>query len=177
MAISGWLKQSTAVTVMTGPFVDDTDGNTAETGLTIAQADVRLSKNGGNIAQKNESTSLSHDEIGIYSCLLDTTDTNTLGILSLIIHESGALHVRHDYLVIPADVYSALVSGTTTENTAVVTATGSLIAKLNFLFEYLRNKTTTTATTITIRNDADGSDIAASTISDNGTTFTKGEFS
>jgi hypothetical protein len=177
MAISGWLKQSTAVTVMVGPFVDDTDGNTAETALTIAQADVRLSKNGANIAQKNEATSCTHDEIGIYSCLLDTTDTNTLGVLSLIVHESGALHVRHDYLVLPGEIFDALVSGTTTENTAVVAATGGIIAKINMLFEYLRNKTTTTATTITIRNDADGADIASSTISDDATTFTKGEFS
>jgi len=38
-----FLKQSTAVTVKIGPFLDDTDGKTAETGLTIAQADVRLS--------------------------------------------------------------------------------------------------------------------------------------
>jgi hypothetical protein len=177
MAISGWLKQSTAVTVMLGPFVDDADGNTPETGFTIAQADVRLSKNGGNMAAKNDATSCTHDEIGIYSCPLDATDTGTLGILSLIVHEAGALHVRHDFLVLPADVYSALVSGTTTENAAVVAATGSLIAKINMLFEYLRNKTTTTATTIAIRNDADGANIASSTISDDGTTFTKGEFS
>lgn len=176
MAISGWLKQSTAVTVMLGPFVDDSDGNTAETALTIAQADVRLSKNGANIAQKTDATSCTHDEIGIYSCPLDATDTNTLGILSLIVHEAGALHVRHDYLVLPADVYAALVSGTTTENTAVVAATGSWIAKMNQVFEYLRNKTTTTATTITLRNDADAADIASSTISDDGSTFTKGEF-
>ena len=37
-----WLKQSTAVTVKIGPFVDDTDGKTAETGLTT-----ELSTSGG----------------------------------------------------------------------------------------------------------------------------------
>ena len=51
-----FLKQSTAVTVKIGPFVDEDDGKTAETGLTISQADVRLTKNGGNMAQKNESS-------------------------------------------------------------------------------------------------------------------------
>ena len=50
-----FLKQSTAYTFRLGPFLDDTDGKTAETGLTISQADVRLSKGGGNFAQKNES--------------------------------------------------------------------------------------------------------------------------
>jgi hypothetical protein len=105
--MKGWLKQSTAVTVKVGPFLDETDGKTAETALTIAQADVRLSKNGGDMAQKNESTTLTHDEIGIYDCLLNTTDTNTAGILTLAVHESGALPVRQDYLVVPAHVYDS----------------------------------------------------------------------
>jgi hypothetical protein len=68
---------------------------------------VRLSKNGGDMAQKNESTTLTHDEIGIYDCLLNTTDTNTAGILTLAVHESGALPVRQDYLVVPAHVYDS----------------------------------------------------------------------
>jgi len=57
------LKQSTAATIKLGPFIDDTDGKTAETALTIAQADVRLSKNGGDFAQKNSTTSATHDEM------------------------------------------------------------------------------------------------------------------
>jgi hypothetical protein len=106
-----YLKQSTAVTIMLGPFLDDGDGKTAETGLTISQADVRLSKNSGNMAQKNESTSCTHDEIGWYTCPLDTTDTNTLGILTIMVHESGALPVWKEYMVIPAAVYDSLVAG------------------------------------------------------------------
>ena len=42
-----FLKQATAATLGLGAFVDATDGNTAETGLTISQADIRLSKNVG----------------------------------------------------------------------------------------------------------------------------------
>lgn len=101
--LSGILKQGASITVMIGPFVDDADGKTSETGLTIVQADVRLSKNGGNMAQKNESNNCTHDEIGMYSCPLDSTDTDTLGLLTLTIAKSGALHVRHDYLVILSD--------------------------------------------------------------------------
>lgn len=51
MAIVGRLKQSTAANIVLGPFVDSTDGVTAETALSIAQANVRLSKNAGTIAQ------------------------------------------------------------------------------------------------------------------------------
>jgi hypothetical protein len=103
-----WLKQSTAVDVIVGPFIDDGDGKTAETGLTVTQAEVRLSKNGGNMAQKNEATSLVHDELGYYDCNLDATDTNTLGRLQLMVHESGALPVYHEYMVVTANVYDTL---------------------------------------------------------------------
>jgi len=103
-----WLKQSTAITAKIGPFIDDTDGKTAETGLTIAQADVRLSKNGGDIAQKNEATSCTHDELGIYGCPIDTTDTATLGRLQLWVHKSGALPVWHEFMVVPANVWDSM---------------------------------------------------------------------
>lgn len=105
-----YLKQSTAITLKIGPFLDETDGKTAETGLTIAQADVRLSKNGGDIAQKTEATSCTHDELGIYGCPIDATDTATLGRLQLFVHESGALPVFCEFLVVTANVYDTLCS-------------------------------------------------------------------
>jgi len=104
------LRQSTAVTVKIGPFVDETDGVTAETGLTISQADVRLSKNGGDYAQKHDSDAASHDENGEYNCNLDATDTNTLGRLKLSVHESGALPVWHTYDVIAQEWWDAKYS-------------------------------------------------------------------
>lgn len=106
-----WLKQSTAVEVKVGPFVDSTDGVTAETGLTITQSEVLLAKNGADWAQKNESTSLVHESNGFYRCLLDATDTNTLGLLKLQIAESGALPVWDGYTIVPANVYDSLISG------------------------------------------------------------------
>jgi hypothetical protein len=105
MAIAGILKQSTAATVVLGPFLDDTDGKTPETGLTISQADVRLSKNAGTFAQANESTSATAMENGYYSKPLNTTDTNTLGRLVVAVTEAGALPVRQDYVVVTADEF------------------------------------------------------------------------
>ena len=103
-----YLKQSTAATIKLGPFVDDSDGKTAETGLTISQADIRLSKNGGDIAQTNNSAGATHDELGYYNVPLDTTDTNTLGTLKVIVSESGALPVFADFMVITAEAYDTL---------------------------------------------------------------------
>jgi hypothetical protein len=103
-----FLKQSTAATIILGPFVDSTDGVTAETSLTISQADVRLSKNGAAFAQKNESSAASHMENGNYSCALNTTDTGTLGRLRVAVNESGALPVWADFMVLPANVFDSL---------------------------------------------------------------------
>jgi len=100
-----FLKQSTAVTVKIGPFLDDSDGKTAETGLTISQADVRLSKNGGAFAQKNDATACTHDENGWYGCPLDATDTGTPGRLKLAVNKSAALPVWHDFVVLPEHIY------------------------------------------------------------------------
>lgn len=106
-----WLRQSTAATVKLGPFVDETDGKTAETGLTISQADIRISKAGGAFAQSNNSTGATHDENGYYGIPLDTTDTNTLGRLKVCVSESGALPVWQEFVVMPAVVYDSLVAG------------------------------------------------------------------
>lgn len=103
-----FLKANMAVTLKIGPFLDDTDGKTAETELTIAQADVRISKNGADIIPKNEATSCTHDELGIYGCPIDTTDTNTEGRLQLWVHKTGALPVFHEYTVVNANVYDSL---------------------------------------------------------------------
>lgn len=110
--MAAFLRQSTAVDIALGPFVDATDGVTAETGLTIAQADVRLKKNNGNWAQKNNASSATHEEFGWYEAPLSATDTDTLGILMVAVSVSGALPLWREFLVIPAVVYDALVSGT-----------------------------------------------------------------
>lgn len=100
-----FLKQSTASqSVLIGPFLDSTDGDTAETGLTIANTDIRLSKNGGNMAAKNSGGG-THDEAGWYTITLDATDTNTVGTLQLSVDVSGALPVWHEFQVVEESVY------------------------------------------------------------------------
>ena len=99
------LKQSTAVDVLIGPFVDSTDGDTEETGLTISASDVLLSKNGQGLTLKSDVTACAHDAKGCYNCELDATDTDTVGNLVLFVHESGALAVRHEFQVVEEAVY------------------------------------------------------------------------
>lgn len=107
------LKQSTAYTFRLGPFVAATDGNTQENALTIAAADVLLSKAGGALTAKNDATALTGTGANAhYTCVLNTTDTNTLGMLRVWCHISAsALPVYKDFTVVPANVYESLVAG------------------------------------------------------------------
>ncbi|HUT28346.1 MAG TPA: hypothetical protein VMX13_01035 [Sedimentisphaerales bacterium] len=120
-----------------GPFVDDADGKTAETGLTIVQADIRLSKDGSDFAQTNNSAGAAHDENGYYGVPLDATDTDTLGSLRVAIHKSGALPVWQDFMVMPAHVYDWLLgSNGIYETAAKVLINKAVQTKSTGLIEY-----------------------------------------
>lgn len=107
-----WLKQGTAQTIRFGPFLDSDDGFTPDDGLTIAQADRQLSKDGGQFAQTSDTNNASHDTDGWYSCSLTTDDTDTLGELLLQATVADVLPVWMRWLVVPANVYDSLVGGT-----------------------------------------------------------------
>lgn len=111
MAFCGYLKQSTSVDVAIGPFLDETDGQTPETALTITQPDIRLKKNAAAWGQKAAAQTLTHEENGYYEVTLDATDTNTLGLLVMAVDESGALPVRQDYMVVSAAHYDQMHFG------------------------------------------------------------------
>lgn len=100
-----YLRQSTAQAVRFGPFVDSADGVTPETGLTIAQADMQLSKDGAAYAQKNAVGNATHDTDGWYFTTFDTTDTDTIGELILQVNVAGALPVWMRYWVLDESVY------------------------------------------------------------------------
>jgi hypothetical protein len=97
--------------------------------LTISQSDVLLWKEGGTtLAQKNEATSCTHRSNGLYTCPVNTTDTATLGTLIVNVHESGALPIRQDYLVVPANIYNSWVLGTDLQDINVLEMGGSTSA-------------------------------------------------
>lgn len=123
------IKLSTAVDVVIGAFVDDTDGKTPETALTITQASCLLIKNAGTPAQKSETTSATHLGGGHYKVPLNATDTGTLGRLRLYVNAAGALPAWEDFMVMSAAAYdfefgsTALPVNVTAMAANVVTAT------------------------------------------------------
>jgi hypothetical protein len=75
------------------------------------------------------------------------------------------------------EVLDVMTVDTFAEAAAVPAATSTLKDKINWLFALARNKLTQTTTTQTLRNDADSGNVATSTVSDDGTTATRGEWS
>jgi hypothetical protein len=146
-----YLRQSTSVDLPIGPFLDATDGVTAETGLTITQPDVRLKKNAAAWAQKAAAQTLSHEENGYYEVTLDATDSNTLGHLRLAVNESGAAPVWEDFEVITAAVWDALFStGNFPANVLAINGVAGAAAKAEQGFTALATGTVAAGSTTTV---------------------------
>jgi hypothetical protein len=104
-----FLRQSTASQeVLLGPFVDDTDGKTAETGLTIANTDIKLWVEGATTEASKTSGGATHIASGRYYAVLDATDTATVGKLEINVHVAGALPVRREFHVLEEAVYDSM---------------------------------------------------------------------
>ena len=107
----------------------------------------------------------------------DATRIDASALNTLSGHDPGATLSSLTAAQVNAEIVDALDTDTYAELGAVPAATASLSDKIAWLFMLARNKVTQTATTVTVRNDADSGNVATSTVSDNGTTATRGEFS
>lgn len=98
------LRANTQVIVVIGPFVDVGDGFTPETGITLGAADeAELLKHGStstvDISGNTWAAVTSVD--GHYGLTLSTTDTNTEGMLTVVIQDdSVCLPVKHQFMVL-----------------------------------------------------------------------------
>ena len=100
------LKQSTASQeILLGPFLDDDDGITQKTGLTIANTDIKLHKAGGTTLGNKNSGGATEIATGFYYAVLDATDTDTLGNLVVVVQITDCLCVRHEFEVVSAAYY------------------------------------------------------------------------
>lgn len=126
-----YLRQSTASQeVPLGYFVDSADGNTEETGLTIANTDIKIWKTGATTLASKNSGGATHISTGIYYCVLDATDTDTIGPLVIFVHVSGALAVRVECCVLDEAVYDVQF-GTTAPATATNITAGTITTATN----------------------------------------------
>jgi hypothetical protein len=106
-----YLRQNTASQeIPLGYFLDSTNGDTEETGLTIANTDIKIWKAGATTLANKNSGGATHISNGVYYAILDATDSNTLGSLVIFIHVAGALTVRLECVVLNAKVYDSLIT-------------------------------------------------------------------
>lgn len=169
-----FLKQSTAVVVSFGPFLDKTDGVTEETGL-VSSLDngttgIKLSKNGGALTIRHATvTATTYDAYGMYRVTLDTTDTNTLGTLRMAFNEAATcLPVWQDFMVLPANVYDSLVGGTDALDVSAIQFAGQTITAaagvtIPSSIASPTNITAATGITVSTNNDKTGYSLTATT--------------
>lgn len=74
------------------------------------------------------------------------------------------------------EVVDALSVDTYGEPSSVPAATSSVKDKIGWMFMLSRNKRMTTASADKVRNDADSSDVGTATLTEDGSTFTRGEY-
>lgn len=123
-----YLRQSTASQeVPLGYFLDSTDGNTEETGLTIANTDIKIWKSGATTLANKNSGGGTHISNGIYYVTLDATDTDTIGNLVLFVHVSGALAVKVDCIVLDEVMYDWWTGTNTPTTGGAITVTSGRV--------------------------------------------------
>lgn len=135
--------------------------NPGATGL-----DSEISKDGGTFADcTNEATEIATAS-GVYFLDLTSTEMNA-DTVAVKVKSTNTNNMDQVLVLYPIDIV---------EPTAAPTWPMDLEEVLGWLGALARNKMTQTATTTLLRNDADSGTIGTSTVSDDGTTYTRGEF-
>jgi hypothetical protein len=122
-----FLRTNTAIRLTVGPFFDKTDGVTPETGLTVTSCKLTLMVDDGNVPTlaldasatasggSNDMVHVTGDDAGFYDLELTAANLNYVGRAMLAITDAAAhCPVFHEFMILPAMVYDALVLGTDT---------------------------------------------------------------
>lgn len=165
-----FLKQSTASQeVPLGPFYDNLDGDTAKTALSIANTDIKIWKAGATTLASKNSGGATHISGGIYYAVLDDTDTDTLGSGTIFVKMSGALGVRQEFCVLPADVYDSFISSSILDLSAGIETGVTVRQGLRLMLSALVGKLSGAATTtVTVRDTGDSKNRITATVDSSG---------
>jgi hypothetical protein len=141
-----------------------TGGGFAFTGSTI-----------GLVANAISSGTFAADAITAAAIAADAIDASALKADAVTEIQSGL--ATSSGIPTTTQIRDAVWAKTMTELASIPGVTGTVIEALEFLFLLSRNKITQTSTTTTLRNDADSASIGTSTVSDDGSTAVRGEWS
>jgi hypothetical protein len=123
-----FLRQNTATIVSVGPFYDKTDGVTIETGLTITNERITLvadtddgsaptnildNVTGATSGTANDLNYITGNDAGMMQLELSAANINRVGRLLLSITDAANhVPVFHEFTILPAVVYDAMIAGT-----------------------------------------------------------------
>lgn len=120
------------------------------------------------------SAKIATDAIGAAQIAADAIGSSELAASAVTEIQSGLSTLTAAQ--VNAEVVDALATDTYAEpGQGAPAATATLAAKINYIYKFLRNKVTQTSTTYSIFDDAGTTVDQKSTVSDDGTTFTRGE--
>lgn len=165
------LRTNTAARITVGPFFDKTDGVTPETALTVTSCkltfvvddanvptlvlDTNPTASGGN----NDMVHITGDDAGYYDLELTAANVNYLGRAKLAITDA-ATHcpVFHEFMILPAVVYDAMVLGTDLLDVSATQLAGSTTAASKLSSSAL------TICTVTVTTGSTTTDVVTSSI-------------
>lgn len=114
------------------------------------------------------------DSLGL--AYLDATISTVLSDINSVLNDIANLQDL-SATEVNAEVVDVMRTDTVAEIAAVPAKNAPLHSMIQWLFTLVRNKRITTADLDTLRNDADGADVATAALSHTATTFTKGKYS
>lgn len=156
------LRLATATqTIQLGKFVDETDGRSAETGLTIAASDIKLFKHNSTSQVNKNSGGATHIANGYYYATLDATDTDTVGRLEVTVDVAGVLPVKREFVVLPTEVFDSIITG---EYFLPVDPHKILWSLLDGLLTVKKADNSTTAYTRDVTADANAAPVTGTTL-------------
>jgi hypothetical protein len=109
--MNNWLKFETPSFVYLGPFMNS-DGITVNTGLSLSQGDIWLTRNGNAFFSLVDASAIVHSMLGYYRIPLGSTDLGSTGRLRIMCNKATALPVWDNWSVVTSKVYDSIITGT-----------------------------------------------------------------
>lgn len=159
------------------------NANTFQISPTLAAGDFKVSIDGGALANLATLPTVTPSSSKMVKITLSASEMNGDNVTVVCSDASGAewrdLVINLQTAAVQFDGIATAVLDTAISEPSGVFAWGSATLRnvVGWLGALSRNKMTQTSSTSTLRNDADSASLSTSSVSDNGTTFTRGEWS
>lgn len=148
------------------------DGDTGSTQITFTTSTLGTWVSGGFV-EADQTHMPGIYEIGLPNAVLATTSAKAT------VYLSGVTNMQDTVLFLDkptGDAYAALATNTYAQPAAVIPATATLVQKIGWIAALARNKITTTAAVQTLFADDNSTTVSTATVTDDGTTATRGKF-